>query len=135
MSYKKEWTAECPGCGNHLTHADFVCKNCGNRKIKVSVHVVSGVRSVYFGCENDNCATPAPFDVKCKCGASIQATTAKTAGCFIASAIFGYDSTVTQLLRHFSDTVLIKSSWGRAFVFWYYENSKALLKRMGREPD
>lgn len=135
-AYVKEWTAICPRCDNHLTHADFICENCGKGKIKAHVEFSGGIgaseRSVHFGC--GYCDAHAG-QLHCnKCGASIQERQIKAAGCFIASAIFGYDSIITRLLRHLRDTILIKFPWGRIFIFWYYKNSQILLKRLGREP-
>jgi hypothetical protein len=67
--YKREWTAICPRCNKQLSYADYVCPNCGKGKIKANVYNVSGVKSVYLGCENcdETC-----IHLTCSCGANIQ---------------------------------------------------------------
>jgi hypothetical protein len=56
-------------------------------------------------------------------------------GCFIASAAFGdSESAPVLLLRAFRDQVLLKFSWGRAFVQSYYEWSPELAQKLNAYP-
>ncbi len=124
LSYKKEWNAICPKCDEKLTHADYTCDNCGKGKIKV---FASSYDIFSFGCEK--CDHPVGL-MKCyKCGATLHSKVVKTAGCFIATAVFGYESPVTQFLRMIRDNVIIQIPGGRKFIFWYYEKSQLLLAR------
>jgi uncharacterized protein YukE len=53
--------------------------------------------------------------------------------CFVASVIYGVDAAETDRLRHFRDTRLANTSWGRQFTVWYYRSlgpsGAALLRR------
>jgi hypothetical protein len=43
--------------------------------------------------------------------------------CFISTAAYGsYDAPFVQVFRDFRDRVLMQSSYGRAFILWYYKN-------------
>ncbi len=131
MGYNKEWIAICPRCDKKLTHADYTCTNCEKGKIKISEHRQYGSRSINFGCEK--CGQAYPY-MKCnKCGALLHEKVVKTAGCFIATAVFGYESNITIALRTLRDKVIIKIPGGRAFVFLYYKNSQKLLTYLYRK--
>jgi hypothetical protein len=57
-------------------------------------------------------------------GLSVSANVEVIEGCFIATAAYGsYLDAHVQVLRDFRDNVLLKTSWGKAFVAWYYRNS------------
>jgi len=130
--YKKEWTATCPRCDNQITHNDFTCTNCGKGKVKVSEYIINSVRSIYFGCEY--CGESAAYSVKCpKCGASFNEKQVKTSGCYLATAVFGYDSFITKQLRVFRDRCLLKFKLGKKFVYWYYEWSPWLIENFSRK--
>lgn len=48
--------------------------------------------------------------------------------CYLISAGFKTDHYVLDYLRHFRDTVLLKSSWGRAFVQVYYSSAPSYAR-------
>jgi hypothetical protein len=55
---------------------------------------------------------------------SVSADVEVIEGCFIATAAYGsYLDAHVQVLRDFRDDVLLETSWGKAFVAWYYRNS------------
>lgn len=55
--------------------------------------------------------------------------------CFVATAAYGnYDHPFVRILRDFRDGTLAKTSWGRAFIAWYYDNSPALAGFIERHP-
>lgn len=122
----REWHAICPKCAEKLTHADYTCTNCTKGRIKIYRYQDSdGVHREVFTCENCRQRTS---QLKCpKCETIIDGV-AQRAGCFIASAAFGYESVITRALRIFRDTVLIRLPGGRSFVFWYYKRSQAWLE-------
>lgn len=126
--FQKEWTAVCPKCDCKLTHADFSCKNCGRGKVKL--YVIDAM-SRFWGCER---CGQSHSDIKCPtCNASINKDQTKVAGCFVATAMFGYESKITVALRWFRDAFLIKVPGGRSFVFWYYEKSQKLLSKLNHK--
>jgi len=53
--------------------------------------------------------------------------------CFVASVVYGFDAEETDRLRHFRDTRLTTTGWGRRFIAWYYRSlgprGAALLRR------
>ena len=131
--FTKEWTATCPRCEQSTTHAEYSCKNCGKGTLKV-LNACSRSELKRLGCSF--CGDPGGLSVQCtKCGASITNNCIEIGGCFIATAVFGYDSYITRQLRIFRDEVLMKYSLGRSFVFWYYKNSVVLLRRIGYKID
>ena len=49
--------------------------------------------------------------------------------CFIATAAYGYPQhPMVKTLRNFRDQFLLRYSWGRKFVKWYYKHSPALAQ-------
>lgn len=55
--------------------------------------------------------------------------------CFIATAAYGtYDHKYVQILRDFRDKVLLPTTWGKAFVAWYYTNSPAWANWIRKHP-
>jgi len=49
--------------------------------------------------------------------------------CFVATACYGRgDHPDVAVLRVFRDTWLRDSSWGRAFVAWYYRHGPSLVR-------
>ncbi len=75
--YNSKWRASCPRCSQSLSQADYRCQNCSKGPVMVSEHRVSGVRSIYFGC--NICGHAA--DLGCtKCGAKLHEPVVKTSG-------------------------------------------------------
>lgn len=57
-----------------------------------------------------------------------QVASAKSGGCFVATAVYGeIDHPDVQLLRAFRDQILMSSSMGRAFTRLYYSLSPTLV--------
>lgn len=135
MSQYKDWSAICPRCDKHITHADFKCPNCMKSNIKAYSYTPErDSRRVEFGC--NHCYEKYPRRITCpSCGATINSKFIETSGCFIATAMFGYDSIITIYLQEFRDNILIKTRFGRRFVFWYYRNSKLILKKLNLLPE
>jgi hypothetical protein len=52
--------------------------------------------------------------------------------CYIATYAFGEDHPVVAALRQWRDQVLLKTWYGRAFVFCYYKTSPWLIVLFGR---
>lgn len=56
-------------------------------------------------------------------------------GCFVATAVYGADSTIVKWLRRYRDEILSRSRVGRQFIRWYYRNGPALADYVsGRIP-
>lgn len=67
--------------------------------------------------------------------ASSSETASKSGGCFIATAVYGSDSTPEVLvLRTFKDTVLLPSRIGEIFVNTYYLVSPPLARVIASKP-
>lgn len=57
----------------------------------------------------------------------------KQGGCFVATACYGdYNSPEVLILRHYRDHKLLKSTFGRVFVEFYYFFSPALAVVIGK---
>ena len=128
----KEFTAQCPKCDKATTHLNYPCANCGKGVYKLTRYTDDG--ECFFKCEY--CEHLHTW-LKCidkDCNARITDKFVKQAGCFIATAVFGYDSQPTIMLRWFRDKVLLKHEPGRKFTYWYYRNSPKLLRWFGIEP-
>ena len=44
-------------------------------------------------------------------------------GCFIATAVYGYQSYKLEIFRNFRDCILLKNKLGKLFVQFYYATS------------
>jgi len=53
----------------------------------------------------------------------VQGKKSESSGCFIATAAMGsYDHPDVVELRGFRDNWILKKTWGKSFVKWYYKN-------------
>lgn len=51
--------------------------------------------------------------------------------CYIATCVYGCDHEITNLLRNYRDTQMVKSIYGRAFIRVYYLVSPCLVRMFG----
>ncbi|MCK5624883.1 hypothetical protein KAI04_03510 [Candidatus Pacearchaeota archaeon] len=58
----------------------------------------------------------------------------KTKGCFIATACYGKDSEQVRVLRYWRDNNLLKNSFGKGFVNFYYNNSPPIADFIRDKP-
>jgi hypothetical protein len=126
----KEFTAVCPACDARLTHNNYPCTNCKRANLKLIFRKQDDYRFRCPHCEWENA-----YLYCAKCNAQIDEKFINWALCFVATAVFGHDSRVTESLRVFRDKVLLKLPGGHAFVFWYYKWSPRMLRWMGKDVD
>lgn len=72
-------------------------------------------------------------DGMCAQPSQVAGLISESGNCFIATAAFGspLDSHV-QTLRNFRDTYLLKTTWGKNFVSWYYKNSPLYADKISK---
>lgn len=56
----------------------------------------------------------------------------RNSNCYVATYLYGADHEITNLLRDYRDTELLKTSIGSAFVKLYYKASPLLIRYFGR---
>lgn len=54
--------------------------------------------------------------------------------CFVASVCFGEEAYETQTLRNWRDRFLIRKSFGRKFIVWYYQNGASFAYMVSKLP-
>jgi hypothetical protein len=79
---------------------------------------------------------PLPFQWHAALPDQIAGLLSKNGECFIATAAYGTPmAKQVQILREFRDKILLKSSNGKKFVYWYYKNGNTLAEIIRNRDD
>ncbi len=79
---------------------------------------------------------PLPFEWHAAKPDQIAGLLKKNGQCFIATAAYGTPmAKQVQILREFRDKILMKTSSGKKFVYWYYKNGNALADKIRDRDD
>ncbi len=134
-----EWySSYCPSCGNPmLDNRSHYCSNCNLRLVdETAIKIEENGNELFFhklcakhrGYKRDIAREKKNID-KCQ----IADQSCKSPECFIATTLYGEDSSKVQMLCFFRDEYLAASSLGRAFIVLYVRLSPPLARAIAKE--
>lgn len=86
--------------------------------------------------DDDPPGVAAPFHMHAAKPDQIVGLLSKNGQCFIATAAYGTPmAKQVQILREFRDKILMQTTNGKKFVYWYYKNGNALANKIRDRDD